>query len=254
MDYLYHYTSIESLALILKRRTIRFTSLDNVDDMDEGLANDVDGYGQFVFVSCWTKNAKESIPQWNMYGKDMGGVRIALPKYPFLHYSFLGNPKRIESYPFQDSLILKDGYIDDASEFPWGERYLIDVEYLHSSIIQTPVIVEKIDEHNKITHLGRLGKFKDDCWAFQEEVRYRIILHPTGGVKPDGNGKYRTSIEMKQKFIDVPIRDDAFEGMQILLGPKHTESNLVILNALLDTYNPKVQRDVVSSLRIRNKI
>ncbi len=31
-DYLYHYTSIENLALILKNKTIRFNSLINVDD------------------------------------------------------------------------------------------------------------------------------------------------------------------------------------------------------------------------------
>lgn len=31
-EFLYHYTSIDSLALILKNRTIRFNSLINVDD------------------------------------------------------------------------------------------------------------------------------------------------------------------------------------------------------------------------------
>lgn len=33
--YLYHYTSIETLALILKNRTIRFSSLATVDDIKE---------------------------------------------------------------------------------------------------------------------------------------------------------------------------------------------------------------------------
>lgn len=34
-QYLYHYTSIETLALILKNRTIRFNNLQNVDDPEE---------------------------------------------------------------------------------------------------------------------------------------------------------------------------------------------------------------------------
>ncbi|MBE6746525.1 MAG: hypothetical protein E7558_03645 [Ruminococcaceae bacterium] len=34
-EYLYHYTSIETLALILKNRTIRFNSLDKMDDLQE---------------------------------------------------------------------------------------------------------------------------------------------------------------------------------------------------------------------------
>ena len=33
---LYHYTSLETLALILKNRTIMFNRLDKVDDVEEG--------------------------------------------------------------------------------------------------------------------------------------------------------------------------------------------------------------------------
>ena len=33
---IYHYTNIETLALILKNRTIRFNRLDHVDDLEEG--------------------------------------------------------------------------------------------------------------------------------------------------------------------------------------------------------------------------
>lgn len=35
---IYHYTNIDTLALILKNRTIRFNRLDNVDDLEEGKA------------------------------------------------------------------------------------------------------------------------------------------------------------------------------------------------------------------------
>jgi len=35
-DYLYHYTSIESLAMILSTKKIRFNSLVHVDDLVEG--------------------------------------------------------------------------------------------------------------------------------------------------------------------------------------------------------------------------
>lgn len=35
MDYLYHYTSIETLALILKNNTLCFNNLLNVDDSEE---------------------------------------------------------------------------------------------------------------------------------------------------------------------------------------------------------------------------
>ena len=37
VEYLYHYTNIETLALILKNRTIRFNSLDRMDDLQKKL-------------------------------------------------------------------------------------------------------------------------------------------------------------------------------------------------------------------------
>lgn len=42
-EYLYHYTSIDNLALILKNKTIRFNSLINVDDPDEIKTIDTEG-------------------------------------------------------------------------------------------------------------------------------------------------------------------------------------------------------------------
>ena len=61
-DYLYHYTSLENLALILKNRTIRFSPLSKVDDLQESRSRDLKNVGRFVFVSCWTDEKEESIP------------------------------------------------------------------------------------------------------------------------------------------------------------------------------------------------
>lgn len=41
-DYLYHYTSLEKLALILKNRTIRLSPLDKMDDRQEQKTSDVE--------------------------------------------------------------------------------------------------------------------------------------------------------------------------------------------------------------------
>ena len=75
---IYHYTSIETLALILKNRTIRFSKLTKVDDPEEYSFFDTVNPAHYVFVSCWTRNEAESIPQWVMYGNKKHGVRIAL--------------------------------------------------------------------------------------------------------------------------------------------------------------------------------
>ena len=62
---LYHYTNIESLALILKNRTIRFNSLDKMDDLQETMTADVENAGRFTYVSCWTADVKENIALWD---------------------------------------------------------------------------------------------------------------------------------------------------------------------------------------------
>ncbi|MCV5372328.1 hypothetical protein OFD18_29525, partial [Escherichia coli] len=73
MSEIFHYTSIASLALILKSNKIRFSRLDGVDDILEAQTHVGINFGQYFFVSCWTKTKEESIPQWHMYGNDMKG-------------------------------------------------------------------------------------------------------------------------------------------------------------------------------------
>ena len=82
-EYLYHYTSIENLALILKNRTIRLNTLDKMDDLQEQKTRDVQNFGKFFFVSSWTSLESESIPMWKMYTCPSSGVRIKLAKNPF---------------------------------------------------------------------------------------------------------------------------------------------------------------------------
>jgi len=87
LDYLYHYTSISTLGLILKYKKLRFNNLLDVDDLDEGRRCG-NPWGKYCFVSCWTDDPKESIPMWSMYSKDMKGIRIKLKKFPFVYYEF----------------------------------------------------------------------------------------------------------------------------------------------------------------------
>lgn len=100
--YLYHYTTIETLALILKYKSIRFNSLANVDDLEEQESADLSNFGKFCFASCWTADAKENIALWNMYSKNGTGIRIKLPSNLFkknntisINWALLGNIKSL---------------------------------------------------------------------------------------------------------------------------------------------------------------
>lgn len=51
----YHYTSIDTLEKILNSKSVCFTNLDLVDDLDEVETSDIKKFGRFCYVSCWTK-------------------------------------------------------------------------------------------------------------------------------------------------------------------------------------------------------
>ncbi|WP_429398644.1 DUF2971 domain-containing protein [Mucilaginibacter lappiensis] len=231
---------------------MRFTALDKVDDLNEGLVDDVDNYQQFTFVSCWTNVEQESIPIWNMYAKDMSGVRIALPKYPFNHYSFNALPNEIISdTPFDGSTIVNKIHYDEGYIFQRGEHYLVEVEYTNDINLLKPKLVELRDEKHQTIWSAKVGRYKHKAWEFQSEQRYVIVIHPRGGFKQIDGGKFKTDSVISSKYIDIPIRVNAFEQMVILLGPKQLDSHRLIVEALIKKYNPKatVER---SNLQIRH--
>ena len=84
IEYLYHYTNLSSLAMILKTKTLRLNSLKNMDDAEEMKTKNSEYLGKYCFVSSWTDDAKESIPLWGLYTYNMTGVRIKMRKNPFV--------------------------------------------------------------------------------------------------------------------------------------------------------------------------
>ena len=157
---LYQYTSVSSLALILSNRTIRFTALNLMDDLQEQETSDIKNLGQFCFVSCWTEDAEEQIPMWKMYTTLEAGVRIRLPKYPFLEVE--DRPEdiaKVVGMPVKDSSggvhpkglipawkMIKEGFITPGllkqeSILFCLDDYVLDIPYLRHENSSLSVIV-----------------------------------------------------------------------------------------------------------------
>ena len=97
---LWHYTNLESLALILTNRTLRLMPLTGMDDPLESQTRDVANLGRFFFASCWTDDSQESIPMWKMYASLDSGIRIGLPPMPFVKHNYTKNEfSRITGIP-----------------------------------------------------------------------------------------------------------------------------------------------------------
>jgi hypothetical protein len=235
IDFLYHYTKIENLALILQNRNIRFSSLNTVNDLTEGETSDHGSLGHFVFVSCWTATSEEHIPMWNMYTPNMAGVRIKLPADPFQRYGK-------DIVPVEE--VFNQKYSVEPRSFD-----LHEIIYTKDKSLLKPQFIEKHNPKEVSFNLNAIGRYKPEVWRFEAEQRYILWIFPKN-IFDFGNESYsdtkfsgatknlgKKQIPFDQYFLK--IRDEAFERMEIVLGPKHSDGDIAIVKALISTYNPK---------------
>lgn len=268
VEYLYHYTTIEKLALILKNQTIRLNPLDKMDDLQEQKTADVENVGKFVYVSSWTDDETESIPMWKMYTSSASGVRIKLRKNPFLFCSTIGKD-------FEDKLPMTAAN-EQTRQGQWT-TFLNVAELLaqgafspqaHSGKILTQVIYtndkEKLEPHI-YSELGQgfsitfdsLGKYKNLHWEFQKEWRYIMFFIPLNLRVPVEQAQQLFTITANNirqgteapcfPFYDLKIAPEYFAEMEITASPQMTPGNRVLLETIVEKYNPNA-RIVPSSL------
>lgn len=262
MDYLYHYTSIESLALILKNRTIRLNPLDKMDDLQEQKTADVENLGKFVFVSSWTDDETESIPMWQMYTNPSAGVRIKMRKNPFAWHTTTGeNLSKILGTTLNEDGTSKDGvrtFLDLAemmsggyfSPQAWGGKILEKVIYTDDLSILEPTVLSIVGDKKELK-VGSLGKHKSTYWSFQNEWRY-IMTFMTGdfshGVEGiiqsftiNANAMAMGTAMPPFRYYDLLIDEIAFNEMEIMCSPQITAGNRVLLETLVEKYNPNAK-------------
>lgn len=263
---IYHYTTIETLALILKHRTIRFNRLDRVDDLEEsqyGISEKDIKLGQYCFASCWTKSSEENIGLWGLYTK-YKGVRIGLDERMFQTYDFGNN---FYSY-FPHFKIIKDSIF-------WGcnnEVKLIDINY---DIDDYPTKIKEIGEYKEDSTIGKMslkysseyGTFKRKHWQFQEESRFIISALPIidfdlesykgreNELLLEATNSHSSCLTdnkpISTEFLDIDLKQDAFQSMEILLGPLTNEADKIIVDSLIKKY---CQNAILKDSFFRGKI
>lgn len=262
IEFLYHYTSIESLALILKNKTIRLNPLDKMDDLQEQKTADVENLGRFVFVSSWTEDSTESIPMWKMYTNSTAGVRIKLRKNPFLWHGTYAkdiaaktgmrltpdsNPnEKLPTFLDYSEMIAK-GYISVQA---YDGKILEKVQYTDDLSKLEPKTVG-LDDGKICLNFRSLGRYKNKHWEFQNEWRYIMIFMSINfkvGVEKISQ-TFTTSVnKMIQgkelppfRFFDLDIDPKYFAEMEVTRSPQMTGGNRVILETLIEKYNPSAK-------------
>ena len=237
---IYHYTSIETLVLILKNRTIRFSKLTKVDDPEEySLFNCGFNPAEYEFVSCWTRNEFESIPQWLMYGNKKHGVRIALDEDMFEIKSDVVGPRLLSTKELEGRKYELMPIIDN--------KILFDINYVEN--IQCYIDSFFRDEGEcKTLDFAKVGIYKRRDWEFQKECRFIFHAMP----KRIDEKTLKTTLVFGYKypldvdFIDIPIKRSAFEKMEVMLGPEVSEAESTIVEVLCQKYlgNNRVRKSI----------
>lgn len=256
---LYHYTSIENLALILKNKTIRFTRLDKVDDSEEaGLSCKNIQLSYYTFVSCWTDSEEESIPLWKMYaGKEMHGIRISLDSDMFLKYHIpSGRFYGVDVYSKNEKssilpiekIVTKDYLV--VPSFNDSEMFFKKILYVDNPFSEMRDVVQIQDMGNgegaMKMNLKKIGLYKRKCWAFQKEHRFTLTILPNIWGDIDINQMPKRIMQAvydrippKLSFFDLEINPELLSKMKITLSPICSEAEKVIVESIVQKFAPK---------------
>ncbi|MBM7599924.1 hypothetical protein JOC34_002315 [Virgibacillus halotolerans] len=257
-SYLYHYASIETLALILNNKTIRFSSLSKVDDIEEQGTVDFGDLGRFTFVSCWSNDPEESIPLWNLYTPNMTGVRIRLPINPFkitqiqpdgkyIKESYSTHPILTNEMLFEHGCILSPPYTASLCQV----QYTDDYDKINRKVLtendKTSIEngVKRTSSEKKVSTKD-LGIYKSKKWKFQKEYRYKFFITPwtfrdlEEVKKPEDQinlfDQLRTK-KLTKDFFDLDLDEKAIKNMEILIGPRTNKAQKQIIHSLVSDLN-----------------
>jgi len=252
--YLYHYTTLDTLKLIMINQTIRFTRIDLMNDPVEGYLNNFPDTKKYVFSSSWTAEKRDEVPLWKMYS-NLQGVRIRMPidlfnssesmkirKLPGNNY--LIQSKLTEEYTIETQHLDKN-FVNIISNINtvFGPT---TIEYCENEIDLDKGIVNLKELNGKSKYpkeffeiyLNLIGQRKIDFWKFEKEFRYRIFFGNSimvAGTKQVLNSNYE-KYPVLSKYLDVRFKKESLENIEILLAP-NTESRIenelkTILNSL----------------------
>lgn len=261
-ELLHHYTSIESLALILETRKLRFTRLDLLDDQIESKYYGKYDLSNYIYVSCWTGNLDESIPQWQLYTPKMRGVRITFASRMFPMKNLFPSMPHDPRFDFLftlDELVAEDYCIMPTYSRGYDNDFFVkDVEYLETE----NEILEKLGQVTKensnggiqIDSIRLFAKYKTKEWSFQNETRFVLCILPIHpGVVLEGKSPEErledalsacssviiNQIPPKLTHFDMKLADSIVNNIQVTLGPKCSRAEEIIVKSLLKTYTSR---------------
>lgn len=257
---IYHYTTIETLALILESKYIKFSRLDMLDDKTESEPFSVFNPLQYIFSSSYTYDDTENIPLWKMYANMETGIRIEFDTDTMFSPGWkkliapTHNQEICKLPPFLYTSILSEDILNsDYLLYYWNRT---DSDTISDCIIKIKKIEYKdnfveiyksklnINDINKINSIERnisynptdFGFYKSNYWEFQKEIRLLIYSSPFPKDKNEISEIVSGKRELKTTSIFVPLSEKCLQNIKITLSPKVSKASRIIVKALLSQY------------------
>ena len=248
MAKIYHYTTIDTLALIMLNKTIRFNRLDHVDDIEEAI------YGsgplglkvcRYAFVSCWTRNKEENQDLWQKYANNGKGIRISLDEDMFETYQI---NEQFYAF-FQDwHKIIGDCVFD----LPLNQAKLYDVKYVEDNKERIKQAVTQEGRYININH-NEIGLYKrKDDWEQQGESRFKLFALPSNQEASENinsndvnkifsaEDTFTTLLisnhKVKLDYVDMPLKKGVLDSIQVTMGPETTKEDKAKVHRILFPY------------------
>ena len=250
--YLYQYTTMNSVLAILENRTIRFTRLDSLNDLNEGCCGEYAHLKKYVYVSSWSADERESIPMWSLYGRKKDvldeGVRIKAPTNLFT-FDLNGNLANllhlerilsgwnavvdVKTKPIALSPVLRtwQEIYGDGDEFiarkqvvgPIRVNYMVNKEYTdkYSSTLRK----EYLGTRNTFFP-DQIGYEKADDWSYENEYRFWMRYPYMRELRGDDEALKGDIQYIEGDYIDVFFNEKAIPEMELLLAPNFNMSKI----------------------------
>jgi len=186
----------------------------------------------------------------------MEGVRIKMPlemfkKYPskdFPEYGLEASHGGKFAVPFEKSLL------QNHIVMPYVANKFYRIEYTDDQqLLQQPLYTRKADGSHSIA-FRELGKYKSSYWTFQSEWRLKLVITPGIPLPKDFSSNkdsmdnylseasrviFGKNLGFDEYYLDLD--EDAFKQMEITLGPKQHTGDRILVEALLNEYNPSAR-------------
>lgn len=281
VEYLYHYTTVDTLELILKNKTIRFNPLTNMDDNLEQWSAHGKQEGSHVFISSWTESEDEIPDMWKQYCRPSPerGVRIRMVKNPFSvennHLPYGIKEAAAEWIAIKNNFIEKTlhrkvrSYEDHIRLFPVAlvrnrnaKNELISlhekishnkVECLTRDVDKLLLKVEYTDDYNKIypsmyyDYMGEHFEMYDQYGVYKDtswdwQKEWRYRLHFR--MLTPGIRHNDGTIDLYPlpfDYYDLILDDKKIKDMQIMLSPVILEEAKTKVEQIVKEYNPSAE-------------